>query len=147
MGRNCADAKRFEMLSLLASVLSWTDIEREKAGLQRAPSSIAPPSSFWSRSSTSAAPKNTELEKTDETEVCCAHILGTKTEARCSLFLVFGSNSSSPRQQQGSPTLRLSHSRRLALQFGQIPHSLVHPPAQPSRDQGRGDWPLSKPQR
>ncbi|KAJ7211371.1 hypothetical protein GGX14DRAFT_450107 [Mycena pura] len=63
-----ADAKRFEMLSLLASVLSWTDIEREKAGLQRATSSIAPPSSFWGRSSTSAAPKNAELEKTDETE-------------------------------------------------------------------------------
>jgi hypothetical protein len=30
-----ADSKRFEMLSLLATILSWTDAEREKAGLQR----------------------------------------------------------------------------------------------------------------
>ncbi|KAJ7741451.1 hypothetical protein DFH07DRAFT_751141 [Mycena maculata] len=61
-----ADAKRFEMLSLLASVLSWTDPEREKAGLQR---TLAPPAaSFWGRNSTSSAPKNAELEKTDETE-------------------------------------------------------------------------------
>ncbi|KAJ7101864.1 hypothetical protein C8R43DRAFT_1244192 [Mycena crocata] len=64
-----ADAKRFEMLSLLASVLSWTDPEREKAGLQRAHTGLAPPSSsFWGRSSTSSAPKSPELEKTDETE-------------------------------------------------------------------------------
>jgi GRAB domain len=30
-----ADPKRFEMLQLLASVLSWTDEERERVGLQR----------------------------------------------------------------------------------------------------------------
>lgn len=30
-----ADPKRFEMLSLLATILSWEDEEREKAGLQR----------------------------------------------------------------------------------------------------------------
>lgn len=29
------DTKRFEMLSLLATVLQWDDTEREKAGLQR----------------------------------------------------------------------------------------------------------------
>ncbi len=27
-----ADVKRFEMLSLLATILSWSDVEREKAG-------------------------------------------------------------------------------------------------------------------
>ncbi|GMK60075.1 hypothetical protein CspeluHIS016_0902920 [Cutaneotrichosporon spelunceum] len=32
-----ADSKRFEMLSLLSTILSWNDEEREKAGLQRAP--------------------------------------------------------------------------------------------------------------
>ncbi|CAK9782195.1 hypothetical protein CC85DRAFT_325323 [Cutaneotrichosporon oleaginosum] len=32
-----ADSKRFEMLSLLSTILSWDDEEREKAGLQRAP--------------------------------------------------------------------------------------------------------------
>ncbi|GAA93686.1 uncharacterized protein L969DRAFT_96673 [Mixia osmundae IAM 14324] len=31
-----ADSKRFEMLQLLASILSWSDEDREKAGLQRA---------------------------------------------------------------------------------------------------------------
>ena len=31
-----ADSKRFEMLILLASILSWDDGERERAGLQRA---------------------------------------------------------------------------------------------------------------
>ncbi|PWN48624.1 hypothetical protein IE53DRAFT_389161 [Violaceomyces palustris] len=34
-----ADAKRFEMLSLIASVLQWNDEERETAGLQKAGSS------------------------------------------------------------------------------------------------------------
>lgn len=65
-----ADPKRFEMLSLLATILSWTDPEREKAGLQRAHSTVSPPSapSFWSRSSSSS--KSVDLEKTDETEVC-----------------------------------------------------------------------------
>lgn len=66
-----ADAKRFEMLSLLATILSWSDSEREKAGLQRAqPAPASNASGFWGRSSTSSAPKGPELEKTDETEVC-----------------------------------------------------------------------------
>jgi hypothetical protein len=30
-----ADPKRFEMLGLLASILQWSDQERERAGLQR----------------------------------------------------------------------------------------------------------------
>ncbi|KIK68586.1 hypothetical protein GYMLUDRAFT_36044 [Collybiopsis luxurians FD-317 M1] len=66
-----ADSKRFEMLSLLASILSWSDIEREKAGLQQshAPPSVSPSSSFWRRTSTSSdGPKSSELQKTDETE-------------------------------------------------------------------------------
>ncbi|KAF5369005.1 hypothetical protein D9758_002861 [Tetrapyrgos nigripes] len=65
-----ADAKRFEMLSLLASVLSWTDSEREKAGLQRAhpTNPTSPPSSFWRRSSSSSDRNAPELQRTDETE-------------------------------------------------------------------------------
>jgi len=64
-----ADPKRFEMLQLLASVLSWTDVEREKAGLQRAPPNASTPS-FWGRSSNVSSPKknNADLEKIDETE-------------------------------------------------------------------------------
>jgi len=74
-----ADPKRFEMLTLLSSILSWTDPEREKAGLQRSSSSLGPgvggvgltPSpSFWSRSNSHSPGKQTmDLEKTDETEV------------------------------------------------------------------------------
>ncbi|KAF9078828.1 hypothetical protein BDP27DRAFT_1310245 [Rhodocollybia butyracea] len=52
-----ADAKRFEMLSLLASILSWSDIEREKAGLQRSqPPVLSPSGSFWRRTSSSDSP-------------------------------------------------------------------------------------------
>jgi GRAB domain len=68
------DAKRFEMLGLLATILVWTDPEREKAGLQRAQGPVprsSSSSSFWSRSPpTSPAKAASELEKTDETEVC-----------------------------------------------------------------------------
>ncbi|KIK21285.1 hypothetical protein PISMIDRAFT_681520 [Pisolithus microcarpus 441] len=68
-----ADSKRFEMLSLLATILSWSDAEREKAGLQRVQSNGANSSpSLWSRSSNvfNSPPKgkSIELEKTDETE-------------------------------------------------------------------------------
>ncbi|KAI6019966.1 hypothetical protein F5J12DRAFT_814450 [Pisolithus orientalis] len=68
-----ADSKRFEMLSLLATILSWSDAERERAGLQRAQSNGANSSpSLWSRSSnvlnSPSKRKSIELEKTDETE-------------------------------------------------------------------------------
>ncbi|KAK7462913.1 hypothetical protein VKT23_007493 [Stygiomarasmius scandens] len=65
-----ADAKRFEMLTLLASILSWNDTEREKAGLQRAPpaSNVSSSSSFWRRTSSSSDRNAPELQKTDETE-------------------------------------------------------------------------------
>ena len=63
-----ADTKRYEMLSLLASILSWNDNEREKAGLQRG-NPANPTSSFWIRSPLTPPTKTAELEKTDETEV------------------------------------------------------------------------------
>ncbi|KAF4618722.1 hypothetical protein D9613_009919 [Agrocybe pediades] len=66
-----ADSKRFEMLSLLASILSWNDQEREKAGLQRIHPSEAPQTtSFWGRSSSASSPAKAtnDLEKSDETE-------------------------------------------------------------------------------
>ena len=71
-----ADAKRFEMLTLLASILQWSDLEREKAGLQRTGSaSGGVGGGLWGRpggggGSASPGPgKSVELEKTDETEV------------------------------------------------------------------------------
>lgn len=35
LGAKRGDSKRFEMLNILATILSWDDVEREKAGLQR----------------------------------------------------------------------------------------------------------------
>lgn len=71
-----ADSKRFEMLQLLSSVLSWNDVEREKAGLQKAGNAAGTgQTSFWGRPSMSSNPPSggksptTELHKTDETEV------------------------------------------------------------------------------
>jgi hypothetical protein len=71
-----ADPKRFEMLQLLSSVLSWTGAEREKAGLQRAPPGSGT-TSFWGRPSTAGSPRKSSanLEKTDETEVCRISLL------------------------------------------------------------------------
>ncbi|KAH7886880.1 hypothetical protein F5I97DRAFT_1870971 [Phlebopus sp. FC_14] len=68
-----ADPKRFEMLGLLATILSWTDAEREKAGLQRAAATSSSGTGtgrlFWGRGTGSPSKsKNMELEKTDETE-------------------------------------------------------------------------------
>ncbi|TBU23076.1 hypothetical protein BD309DRAFT_1011745 [Dichomitus squalens] len=65
-----ADSKRFEMLSLLSTILQWTDDEREKAGLQRS-GALQPSSggSLWGRSGASSpSAKPAELQKTDETE-------------------------------------------------------------------------------
>ncbi|KAI0355884.1 hypothetical protein OH77DRAFT_1503859 [Trametes cingulata] len=69
-----ADSKRFEMLSLLATILSWSDDEREKAGLQRragAPNSSSTsslPSLFGRSAASTPSGKPAELDKTDETE-------------------------------------------------------------------------------
>ena len=70
------DTKRFEMLGLLASILSWSDEERVRAGLQRM--GINPASA-----NSPARPRPMELEKTDETEVCGAspHTRGAVPES------------------------------------------------------------------
>jgi len=62
------DTKRFEMLSLLGSILNWGEEEREKAGLQRAGSHMV----NHHKSTVQAGSKggnSPELEKIDETEV------------------------------------------------------------------------------
>jgi hypothetical protein len=56
------DTKRFEMLGLLASILSWSDEERMRAGLQRIGNNTASANS-------PVRPRPLELDKTDETEV------------------------------------------------------------------------------
>lgn len=64
------DTKRFEILTLLASILSWTDQEREKAGLQRSGLPDASlNSTFWGRSPTTTSPNKSDQEKTEDTEV------------------------------------------------------------------------------
>jgi hypothetical protein len=66
------DTKRFEMLSLLGSILSWGEEEKEKAGLQR----MGSHSQVFNHQGAGKSPvwgggggKSPELEKTDETEV------------------------------------------------------------------------------
>ncbi|KZT69193.1 hypothetical protein DAEQUDRAFT_757173 [Daedalea quercina L-15889] len=64
------DPKRFEMLSLLATILSWTEDERERAGLQHKGGpmpAMSAVSGFFTRGSPTRT-RNLELEKTDETE-------------------------------------------------------------------------------
>ncbi|KAI0821945.1 hypothetical protein BC628DRAFT_1393085 [Trametes gibbosa] len=68
-----ADSKRFEMLSLLSTILSWSDDEREKAGLQRSgavhsSSTSSLPSLFGRSPAPSPGNRPAELDKTDETE-------------------------------------------------------------------------------
>ncbi|KAJ9108095.1 hypothetical protein QFC19_002560 [Naganishia cerealis] len=62
-----ADPKRFEMLSLLATILSWEDSERERAGLQRAGGSSATPGKKGSakrkESDTSQAPGQSKTQQ------------------------------------------------------------------------------------
>ena len=106
------DTKRFEILSLLASILSWTDQEREKAGLQRAGNSELgnpSPSTFWARSPNAITPTKSNQEK-DETEVRSVFHTGIcrlTVFLLCSLFLVCGSNSFL-RKQRPVKRLRLS---------------------------------------
>ncbi|KZO95430.1 hypothetical protein CALVIDRAFT_599214 [Calocera viscosa TUFC12733] len=59
-----ADSKRFEMLTLLSSVLGWNDDERAKAGLQRATPTTARrvPSSSRTTASEGGAPTPNETE-------------------------------------------------------------------------------------
>ncbi|KAF8273443.1 hypothetical protein EI94DRAFT_1769252 [Lactarius quietus] len=56
------DTKRFEILGLLASILSWSDEERVRAGLQRMGLNST------STATSPAGPRPLELDKTDETE-------------------------------------------------------------------------------
>jgi len=86
-----ADAKRFEMLTLLASVLSWTDAEREKAGLQRSSITASSGNSFWGRPSNIGSPsqKAVDLEKTDETEVIPRTLLLQLQVHRFSVLVFF----------------------------------------------------------
>jgi hypothetical protein len=97
LSRPREDPKRFEMLTVLANVLSWADTEREKAGLQRSNASGVMPgaSSFWGRPLPSSGAKSAELAKTDETEVRFAHTRLVKkahTDDLCSRFHAFGWN-------------------------------------------------------
>jgi GRAB domain len=62
------DGKRFEMLSIFSSILSWDDSERERAGLQRAGTGANAPPSLGGRRVFSGS-KIPDLDKADEPEV------------------------------------------------------------------------------
>lgn len=118
-----ADAKRFEMLSLLATILSWNDTEREKAGLQRTGSATLVTSPSWTRS-TSGGVKSPELPpKADETEV------GTVAKSLPLLIICFspfrdcGLNFCS--QKQLLATRQLHQHQLHHLSFGTAPFLVV----------------------
>ena len=108
------DAKRFEMLSLLATILSWTDDERERAGLQRkggpAPApAMSAVAGFFSRGSPTRT-RNLELEKTDETEVRASfHDELPVLTANRSPSLGYGLSSSLRRRRQARRAARPRH--------------------------------------
>jgi hypothetical protein len=73
------DGTRFEMLTILANVLAWGEVEREKAGLQRggASGAVTPiGTGIMPRkaSSASVGGKALELDGTDETDVSECYI-------------------------------------------------------------------------
>ena len=85
-----ADAKRFEMLSLLASILSWNDSEREKAGLQRSTQGGSKRAGSRTVSAQHMKGKAPELDNTDETEVWLPHLIykgNEYTEDSCLVVL------------------------------------------------------------
>lgn len=101
-----ADSKRFEMLSLLATILQWSDDDREKAGLQRSGGAQPPSGSLlWGGRSAASSPasKPAELQKTDETEVSRILSRGdlrAYTYSWCSHSLGYGSSFFSQKLQQ-----------------------------------------------
>lgn len=61
-----ADPKRFEMLSILATILSWEDDEREKAGLQRVGAAAGPSSSRSKRKEDGAKTPSARTKEEDD---------------------------------------------------------------------------------
>ncbi|TFY67542.1 hypothetical protein EVJ58_g1566 [Rhodofomes roseus] len=131
------DPKRFEMLSLLATILSWTDDERERAGIQRrgpapAMSAVA---GFFSRGSPTRT-RNLELEKTDETEVRAVlravHLVADLT-VRLVVLSPMGRVPSHGSSLRRGGAFQLVTTREVPAE--QLPPELAHtqhaPPAQP----------------
>jgi GRAB domain len=99
------DTKRFEILGLLSSILSWSDEERARAGLQRMGANSA------SAANSPVRPRALELEKTDETEVRDKTLVSVthRTEESYSLSPAFGLSFFSRKQRLATPHLHLVH--------------------------------------
>ena len=115
-----ADAKRFEMLGLLASILQWSDQERERAGLQRSVTAGG-----------GAGKGRVAEEKIEESEVG-RHLFSTlmsETDRTDSPSPKCGSNFSSKRPHRAAPDFRLLHILRMALRLRMLcrPYLLPHP--------------------
>ncbi|KLO19355.1 hypothetical protein SCHPADRAFT_818406 [Schizopora paradoxa] len=96
-----ADVKRFEMLGLLATILSWNDVEREKAGLQKSSQPSGRSSGGRTVSASHSKGKGMDLENSDETE---------SFSQRWVEFLLKESNDSSSPPIPQSPTRSSSNS-------------------------------------
>lgn len=120
-------SKRFEMLQLLATILSWGDAERGRAGLQRDPGGGSGVPSGILRSTSG---QGQELEKTDETEVMRVYpCAGRKLTVLSSRSPSYGSSSSSRRP---GPRPRPTLPKRLRERVCRSP-ACPHPP--PGRHQ------------
>jgi hypothetical protein len=74
-----ADSKRFEMLSLLSTILSWDDNEREKAGLQRSGAT----GKAGSKASSEKGKTRTKNERSAEEEAAMNEASRPKFITRC----------------------------------------------------------------
>lgn len=115
-----ADSKRFEMLKLLASILQWTDSEKEKAGIAKsssAASATSPSLGFWGRSISSSGNRSpvspTDADKPEDSEVCWYLVLSHAfTDALCSPSPDYGWNSCSLKQQAQERHHKQRHPQR-----------------------------------
>ena len=131
-----ADPKRFEMLTLLSSILSWSDLEREQAGLQRASSGSA-----MNRRPSGAIQKVAKVEEEPASEVS-SHLLRRRLVSGDALLtqIFFVSRSYSPSLNSSS------NSSSKKLPADPLPPPLLPPTQVPLLPPPQPPTPLSSPQ-
>lgn len=107
-----ADSKRFEMLSLLSTILSWDDGERERAGLQRSQKGKGRPQQARRKSGAAPAPG----ERTAEEEAAM-------NESFSNLFVEFLLKEASQGQPEGATSPSAFESPSALRSPGPLPAS------------------------
>lgn len=118
-----ADSKRFEMLSLLSTILSWDDTERERAGLQRVGATGLSSKGGQEKGKGKSRQNERSAEEEAAMNEVSPHITDSSLTDPCSLSAICSSNfcSKKPRKVKVDP--------RPALQIP-LPHfESLHPSA------------------